>query len=205
MKPFVSPLSQSGGCHVQTDSLVPSPRQTSALDTNTEVGPLDSFRSDSYADLNVLPSHSERSRPLSTPFSRVERLLRSLTGASLSFSSSFAFCFQPLLTRILSSSRLSTIVQHDLIIIMAEGQIVEQGTHKELLEKNGCGPSSFLSHPRSTCTDRYCLFLQSLRADVAEADRVRGGEEGGRGRVGGKAHRLIDPEDLGFTHARPNL
>jgi len=33
--------------------------------------------------------------------------------------------------------RLSTIVDSDLILVLNHGQIVEQGTHQELLEKQG--------------------------------------------------------------------
>lgn len=40
-------------------------------------------------------------------------------------------------TSIVVAHRLSTVVNADLICVMHEGEIVEQGTHKELLEKNG--------------------------------------------------------------------
>ena len=33
--------------------------------------------------------------------------------------------------------RLSTIVDADLILVIRDGQIVEQGTHRELLERRG--------------------------------------------------------------------
>lgn len=33
--------------------------------------------------------------------------------------------------------RLSTIVDSDLILVMANGDIIEQGTHEELLKANG--------------------------------------------------------------------
>lgn len=40
-------------------------------------------------------------------------------------------------TSIVIAHRLSTIVKADLIIVLNEGEIVEQGTHAELIEKNG--------------------------------------------------------------------
>ena len=40
-------------------------------------------------------------------------------------------------TSFIIAHRLSTIREADLILVMNQGKIVEQGTHKELLEKNG--------------------------------------------------------------------
>jgi ATP-binding cassette, subfamily B, bacterial MsbA len=40
-------------------------------------------------------------------------------------------------TSIVIAHRLSTVVNADLICVMHQGEIVEQGNHKELLEKNG--------------------------------------------------------------------
>jgi len=40
-------------------------------------------------------------------------------------------------TTLVIAHRLSTIEQADLILVMDQGQIVERGTHKELLERNG--------------------------------------------------------------------
>ena len=40
-------------------------------------------------------------------------------------------------TSIVIAHRLSTIQNADLIIVLHQGEIVEQGTHKSLIEKNG--------------------------------------------------------------------
>ena len=40
-------------------------------------------------------------------------------------------------TSFIIAHRLSTIKNADLILVMKEGNIIEQGTHDELMEKNG--------------------------------------------------------------------
>ena len=40
-------------------------------------------------------------------------------------------------TTFVVAHRLSTIVNSDCILVMQDGRVVEQGTHRELLEKNG--------------------------------------------------------------------
>ena len=41
-------------------------------------------------------------------------------------------------TSFIIAHRLSTIKNADLILVMKEGNIIEQGNHEELLKKNGC-------------------------------------------------------------------
>ena len=40
-------------------------------------------------------------------------------------------------TSIIIAHRLSTIQDADLILVLDQGHIVEQGNHRELIEKNG--------------------------------------------------------------------
>jgi len=40
-------------------------------------------------------------------------------------------------TRIVIAHRLSTVIQADLILVMEDGRVVEQGTHAQLLSRNG--------------------------------------------------------------------
>ena len=40
-------------------------------------------------------------------------------------------------TSFVIAHRLSTIVNADIILVVRDGQIVEQGTHSELMEKQG--------------------------------------------------------------------
>ncbi len=40
-------------------------------------------------------------------------------------------------TSFIVAHRLSTVMQADIILVMKDGKIIEKGTHKELLEKNG--------------------------------------------------------------------
>ena len=40
-------------------------------------------------------------------------------------------------TSFVIAHRLSTIKNADMILVMKDGDIIEQGTHKELLAKNG--------------------------------------------------------------------
>ena len=53
-------------------------------------------------------------------------------------------------TTIAIAHRLSTVVNADLILVLAHGEIVEQGTHTELLAANGA--YSQLVHSQNTFT-----------------------------------------------------
>ena len=43
-------------------------------------------------------------------------------------------------TSFIVAHRLSTIKNADIILVMKDGHIIEQGSHKELLSKNGFMP-----------------------------------------------------------------
>ncbi len=47
-------------------------------------------------------------------------------------------------TSLVIAHRLSTIIHSDKIIVIAHGKVIEQGTHKDLLEKNGYYASLYL-------------------------------------------------------------
>ena len=40
-------------------------------------------------------------------------------------------------TSFIVAHRLSTIMEADIILVMKDGNIIEQGSHDELIEKNG--------------------------------------------------------------------
>jgi ABC-type multidrug transport system fused ATPase/permease subunit len=58
------------------------------------------------------------------------------TRTELKISDAFATLMQGRTTFIVAH-RLSTIVNADVILVMENGKVVEQGTHTELLKKNG--------------------------------------------------------------------
>ena len=65
---------------------------------------------------------------------RLEKQLQSAMGAAMEKRTSFVI-----------AHRLSTIVNADLILVMNHGDIVESGTHEELLAKNGMYASLYNS------------------------------------------------------------
>ena len=48
-------------------------------------------------------------------------------------------------TSFVIAHRLSTIKNSDLILVMKDGDIIESGTHDELLEKNGFDAELYIS------------------------------------------------------------
>lgn len=48
-------------------------------------------------------------------------------------------------TSFIIAHRLSTIKNADLILVLKDGDIIEQGTHEELLKKNGLYKSLYSS------------------------------------------------------------
>ena len=56
-------------------------------------------------------------------------------------------------TTIIVAHRLSAVTHADVIYVLDEGRVVEQGTHAELLAENG----------------RYAAMWQRQRADMADA------------------------------------
>jgi len=61
-------------------------------------------------------------------------------------------------TRVVIAHRLSTIVNADLIVVLEDGRIVEQGTHQELLERSGT----------------YATFYQTKSMDAHRLEEVAG-------------------------------
>ena len=58
-------------------------------------------------------------------------------------------------TRVVIAHRLSTVRDADLIIVLDQGQVIEQGTHDELIARSGAYAASVgeLEMPRALAAD----------------------------------------------------
>ncbi|TKB58298.1 ABCB family ABC transporter ATP-binding protein/permease [Ferrimonas aestuarii] len=72
-------------------------------------------------------------------------------------------------TTLVIAHRLSTVVDADNIIVLDQGQVVEQGTHEELLEKQGHYSALWLVQQQSQ--------RQSLQRSQRQADDLQNGGE----------------------------
>ena len=70
-------------------------------------------------------------------------------------------------TTITVAHRLSTIVNSDRIIVLQNGMVAEEGTHKELLAKNGIYKEMYELHEkiRGLETKAFCGYGDVLRRD----------------------------------------
>ena len=59
-------------------------------------------------------------------------------------------------TSFVIAHRLSTIKDADLILVMKDGDIIEQGNHKELLEKGGFYAELYNSQFENGRKDQMC-------------------------------------------------
>ena len=70
-------------------------------------------------------------------------------------------------TTIAIAHRLSTIVAADVIFVIDHGQIVERGTHRELLDAGGVYARLYAradrGRPRRSCSTEPCRRVRSLR------------------------------------------
>ena len=65
-------------------------------------------------------------------------------------------------TKLIVAQRISAVKNADFIVILGNGQIIEQGTHKELLEKQG-----------------YYYKIYRIQQGIAGADEIAAALEGG--------------------------
>ncbi len=82
-------------------------------------------------------------------------------------------------TSFIVAHRLSTIQEADLILVMKDGNIIEQGRHRELLEKKGFyeelmeGRTSFIVAHRLSTIQEADLILVMKDGNIIEQGRHR--------------------------------
>jgi ATP-binding cassette subfamily B protein len=116
-------------------------------------------------------------------------------------------------TRVVVAHRLSTIRNSDLIVVLHDGAVVEQGSHQELLDGNGHYAALVLNQPerthdeslvsRTRQNDRSPSILESVTGVSAQpADSMRDAPNKERGSMISVESRS-EREDLGGSDSSP--